>query len=395
MQSDPDQRGEEVWREISPLLNDAIASLGGKERDAVVLRFIEGKNLREVGVTLGVTEEAAKKRVSRGVEKLRTFFGARGVAFSSAILSGVIAAKSVQAAPAALTGAVITQALNEATVTSSTLMLMKTTMKLMAWAKLKAAVVAGGALLLAAGTIGIITAAAGSNDEKEGGKENAAKAVPATNPVKALVFRNQPSWNRNPDFEDVLADERLKFEVKASSEMAGTDLTPYGFVIIPGSQGRDYYDDYILNAARFDRYVRAGGTLVLELNGAEGRNITLPGGVTMVKHGALDNLILVPEHPALAQYSGKKIHANFASHGYLNGLPAGALILVTETVDEKAALDRPTFAEYSHGKGRVLAACQCFHDRDKSGRGVLMPSVVTYAAEKEWFKPTKQGKIEN
>jgi hypothetical protein len=252
--------------------------------------------------------------------------------------------------------------------------------------------VTGGALLLAAGTIGIITAAAGANDQKPA-KENGANAAPATKTTpKALVFRNQPSWNRTPDFEDVLANERLNFEVKSSSEIAATDLAPYGFVIIPGSQGRDYYEDYVLNAARFDRYVRSGGTLVLELNGAEGRNITLPAGVTMAKHGALDNLILVADHPVLAQFSGKQIHANFASHGYLEGVPAGALVLVTEMVEEKAALDRPTFIEYSHGKGRVLAACQCFHDRDKSGRGVLMPSLVSYAAEKEWYKPTKQAR---
>src|SRR5437588_980634 len=97
MQSKLNEDTTDCWREISPLLNDAIASLGRKDRDAVVLRFIEGKNLREVGATLGVTEEAAKKRVSRGVERLRTFFGSRGARFSSDVLSGVIEAKAVHA----------------------------------------------------------------------------------------------------------------------------------------------------------------------------------------------------------------------------------------------------------------------------------------------------------
>lgn len=391
MQSSLNEEGGDCWREISPLLNDAIASLGCKERDAVVLRFVEGKNLREVGATLGVTEEAAKKRVSRGVERLRTFFGSRGARFSSDLLTGVIEGKAVQTAPASLAAVVIAGALNPTTTSSSTLMLMKTTLKLMAWTKMKAALVTGAAVLLAAATVGVITVASGSaNDEKPGAKEAGTKPLaPAVN-RNGLVFRNQPSWNRNPDFEDVLTTEGLKFDLKESSEMQGADLTPYGFVIIPGSQDRDFYKDYADNAVKFARYVTAGGTLVLELNGAEGTGIILPGGVTMMKHGALDNLIALPNHPILAPYAGKKIHANYASHGFLENLPVGTMVLVTEMMDDQPAPDRPTFVEYSYGKGRVLAACQCFHDRDKSRRGILMPSLLSYAAEKEWYKPAKQ-----
>ena len=257
----------------------------------------------------------------------------------------------------------------------------------MAWTKMKAALVT--TLILGAGTIGIISVTTGfSTEQKE--KPAAASATPAVKAgEKVLVFRNQPSWNRKRDFEQVLEETGLKFDVKASAEMENTDLAPYSFVIIPGSQGDDYYQDYIANVARFDRYVTGGGTLVLELNGAEGSNITLPSGVTMIKHGALDNLITVPDHPILVPFAGKQIHANYASHGYLQGLPQGALTLATETAGDQPALDRPTFAEYPLGKGRVIAACQCFHDRDKSGRGILMPSLVSYAAEKEWYTAKK------
>ena len=389
MQSNLDQSGEDVWREIKPLFNDAIAELGRKDRDAVVLRFIEGKNLKEVGATLGLSEEAAKKRVSRAVEKLRIFFSTHGTEFSSDSLASVIEAKSVQAAPTALAGAILAQALHPTVVTSTTLLLMKSTMKLMAWAKLKTALITGSALLLAAGTITLITAAA-SNDQKPPAKQ--AVATPKSTTAKALVFRNQPSWNRNPDFEDVLADERLPFDVMPSAEMAATDFRAYGFVIIPGSQDRDFYRDYAANEPRFDTYVRNGGTLILELNNAENSGITLPGGGSIMKHPATDNLITVPDHPALASFSGKKIHANFASHCYLQGFPTNALILVVEIEGDQPAFDRPTYIEYPHGKGRVLAACQCFHDRDASHRGVLMPAVLTYAADKQWYTPAKAPK---
>ena len=45
-----------------------------KDRRAIVLRFYEGRNLREVGLALGASEDAAKKRVNRALEKLRNFF---------------------------------------------------------------------------------------------------------------------------------------------------------------------------------------------------------------------------------------------------------------------------------------------------------------------------------
>jgi hypothetical protein len=157
-----------------------------------------------------------------------------------------------------------------------------------------------------------------------------------------LVFRNQPSWRRKPDFEDVLTEQALKFDVKESSEMKEADLAAYTVVIIPGAQNKDYYEDYALHAARLDKYVASGGILVLELNGAEDSRIPLPGGVRMVKSPAMDNQIMVSDHPILEPFSEKKIQAHYASHGYLTGLPPEALVLVTEMAGEQPALDRPT-----------------------------------------------------
>jgi hypothetical protein len=98
-----------------------------------------------------------------------------------------------------------------------------------------------------------------------------------------------------------------------------------------------------------------------------------------------ENTITLPTHPIVTPLGGRPIRANLASHGYLSGVPADAIVLATEAVDGEPALDKPTFIEYPSGKGRVLAACQCFHDRDNSGRGPLMQTVLTYAAEKKWY----------
>ena len=91
-----------AWEQIAPLLDEAMAKLGDKDRDAVLLRFFENKSLAEVGATLGTNEDAARKRITRAVEKLRGWFSKRGVTLTATLIAGAVSANSIQAAPAAL-----------------------------------------------------------------------------------------------------------------------------------------------------------------------------------------------------------------------------------------------------------------------------------------------------
>ncbi len=142
------------WSDIAPLLNSAMAELGEKDHSAIVLRFFEGKNLKQVGAALGVNENAAATRVSRAIEKLRTIFVKRGVILPAAVLTASISANSVQAAPVAMAKSVSALAMAKgAAATSSTSTLIKGTLKLMAWTKLRIAGLAGVSLLLASGTV--------------------------------------------------------------------------------------------------------------------------------------------------------------------------------------------------------------------------------------------------
>jgi RNA polymerase sigma factor (sigma-70 family) len=102
MQSVSNDSGSDPWPTIAPLLDDAVAGLSEKERHAIVLRFYEGRNLREVGAALGASEDAAEKRVHRAVEKLRSFFAKRGVTVGASGLVLLLSAKAVQAAPLGL-----------------------------------------------------------------------------------------------------------------------------------------------------------------------------------------------------------------------------------------------------------------------------------------------------
>lgn len=152
MQSVSNEPSTQTWEELAPLLDDAMEKLGGKDHDALVLRFFENKNFTEVGAALGASEDAAKMRVSRALEKLQRFFAKRGVNSTTAIIAGTISSNSVQAAPVALAKSVTAVAIAKgATASTVTLTMVKGALKVMAWTKAQTAVAAGAIALLAIG----------------------------------------------------------------------------------------------------------------------------------------------------------------------------------------------------------------------------------------------------
>ncbi len=90
------------WSRVEPLLDEAMETLNETDRGAILLRFFEDKSLREIGATLGTSEDAAQKRVSRALEQLRAFFSKRGVSVGAASLATSLTAHAVHAAPIGL-----------------------------------------------------------------------------------------------------------------------------------------------------------------------------------------------------------------------------------------------------------------------------------------------------
>jgi RNA polymerase sigma factor (sigma-70 family) len=111
MQSVLNESESEAWTQIAPLLDTALEQLGEADHNAIVLRFFEGKSMSEVGATLGASEDAAKKRVNRAVEKLRGFFTKHGVTLSATAIATAVSTNSVQAAPIDLAKTVTVAAL--------------------------------------------------------------------------------------------------------------------------------------------------------------------------------------------------------------------------------------------------------------------------------------------
>ena len=99
------------WESILPHLDEAMNTLGDEDQNAVLQRFFQGRSWREVGAAMAVSEDAAQKRVSRALDKLRSHFIRRGVVASSGALALAIAANAVHAAPSGLASAVTTTSL--------------------------------------------------------------------------------------------------------------------------------------------------------------------------------------------------------------------------------------------------------------------------------------------
>jgi len=142
----------EVWRQIAPELDAALAELDKSDRNAVVLRFFYGKSMSDIGAALGATEEGARKRVSRTLDKLRAYFFKRGITSTAGTIAGAISANSVQVAPVTLAKTTTAVALAKGATTSiSTATLIKGALKIMAWTKTKTAIVVGAVVILTTG----------------------------------------------------------------------------------------------------------------------------------------------------------------------------------------------------------------------------------------------------
>jgi RNA polymerase sigma factor (sigma-70 family) len=93
---------EPEWDQMRPVLDAVMHDLNEKDRNAVLLRYFEGRQLAEVGARLGLSEDAARKRVGRALDKLRELLSKRGVTSSAAAIVTLLSNQAVIAAPAGM-----------------------------------------------------------------------------------------------------------------------------------------------------------------------------------------------------------------------------------------------------------------------------------------------------
>src|SRR5687767_3356791 len=79
-----------AWTQVAPMLDEVVAKLKREDRDALALRYFQGRSVADVAAAMGVSHDAAQKRLSRAVERLRDIFARRGVTTSAEALSSLL-----------------------------------------------------------------------------------------------------------------------------------------------------------------------------------------------------------------------------------------------------------------------------------------------------------------
>lgn len=131
-------------------LDDALARLNDQDRAAVTLRYLQNRPIREVAIELGISEEAATKRISRAVVKLRDIFTRRGIQLTPAVLVAALAAQADASAALSLTAHAVAssalQAVSQSSVASAAAVIAREALVASVWKPIGA--IAAALLLL-------------------------------------------------------------------------------------------------------------------------------------------------------------------------------------------------------------------------------------------------------
>jgi RNA polymerase sigma factor (sigma-70 family) len=144
----------DTWQELGPQLEEVVQKLRHDDRQIVLLRFYEQKSFAEVGVILGISEEAARKRVSRATEKLRATFVRKGITMPATALGAVLLTEATKPAPVALARAISAPG---AGASSAEIAFSKGVTSMMALAKAKLIVAVAAVILFSIAVVGAVT----------------------------------------------------------------------------------------------------------------------------------------------------------------------------------------------------------------------------------------------
>jgi RNA polymerase sigma factor (sigma-70 family) len=155
---------EPAWGEVEPLLYDGMDRLPEPERDALLAHYFERQTVAAAAASLGVSQAALKKRLTRGLDHLRKFYARRGVGVSAQGLAGAIAANAVQPLAPDFLGRLCAIGVHKGAGCSPAVQaLTESTLRALTWLKVKAIATwtAVAALAVGSGALAVREAIAG------------------------------------------------------------------------------------------------------------------------------------------------------------------------------------------------------------------------------------------
>jgi len=106
------------WDQLRPALDALMLELKECDREALLLRFFKKCSFVDIGGRLGLTENAARMRVERALQKLRNRMARRGFTSSESTLTMLLAHQSFAAAPNGLAATIVSSSLAKAASTT-------------------------------------------------------------------------------------------------------------------------------------------------------------------------------------------------------------------------------------------------------------------------------------
>jgi len=207
------------WENLRPELDEVLAELDGKDRDALALRFFDNCAHADVGARLHLTENAARMRVERALDKLRERLAHRGIYSTATAIGVALTASAGHAAPVGL-AATITTAVAAAHVTGAGA-------GLLLWGTFKLPL-AGTAALVSVGSLGLWWAGESEARLREELVQlrGETAAIATLRPQIAQLSAQQSEWRhlraQQEDWERLLADvataQRREAEARQAEE---------------------------------------------------------------------------------------------------------------------------------------------------------------------------------
>jgi RNA polymerase sigma factor (sigma-70 family) len=176
------------WEPLAPHLDELVGRLNKRDQQAILLRFYQQKMFAEVGLAMGLSEEAARKCTDRAVQRLRDMFARRGFSVGTSVNFALAMTQHLSHPPVGLLVSTATKAALAATAGNG-LTLANAAMRMMAWAWMKTAVMVTVIGLAVAGSA-IVVAQADSPVSQA--RPAILSTSPATNPVVAAEPPNRP-----------------------------------------------------------------------------------------------------------------------------------------------------------------------------------------------------------
>ncbi len=110
---------DDIWERLRPVLDDAMHELDARDRDVILQRFFQGHRLAEVGDRLGISDDAARMRIERALEKLRVLLARRQITSTTAALAVALVSQPAVAVPGRLVETVANSALSSANIAAA------------------------------------------------------------------------------------------------------------------------------------------------------------------------------------------------------------------------------------------------------------------------------------